>query len=346
MDHISLQRIHMAIPTERSSMVHQKIQNKVSELPKVNIQLRPPPPRYNGTKIAVLIEERSIKHLTPLLLHMLYVVPPDWQLLYLGSSDSVSAVQRSLAIQHHQADGKLDIKVAPRNATYEAREQRNRMLTDVAFYKEYLPSAEWLLMYHADSILCANSPLDLNDWLKYDWVGPPWYNYDQWSGGGGLSLRRVSRIKQVLSFQTRQDDAESEDRWLTDRVKVLPGIKLPKAEVERSFAVEGLWHERPMGFHLPLSSDHLLKDAWTDADKRKKTFEYCPEVKMIMDMKLERERCEENTSQVVPPEKQPKKQSEQGIRGPAEKEAMKQAVGEAMEKEPVVEGSGGDGQID
>lgn len=122
----------------------------------------------------MLIEERPIKHLTPLLLHMLYVVPPDWQLLYLGSSESVSAVRRSLAVQHHQADGKLDVKLAPRNASYEAREQRNRMLTDVAFYKEYLPSAEWLLMYHADSILCANSPLDLNDWLKYDWVGAPW----------------------------------------------------------------------------------------------------------------------------------------------------------------------------
>ena len=83
-------------------------------------------------------------------------------------------VNRSLAIQHHQNDGKIQLKLAPQNASYPGREQRNRLLTDAAFYKEYLPAAEWLFMYHADSILCANAENDLNDWLKYDWVGAPW----------------------------------------------------------------------------------------------------------------------------------------------------------------------------
>ncbi|KAI4173003.1 MAG: hypothetical protein LQ346_008492 [Caloplaca aetnensis] len=253
---------------------------------------------------------------------MLYVIPPEWQLLYLGSSESLSIVQRNPAIQHHQTDGKLELRLAPRNESYGGREQRNRLLTDAAFYKEYLPAAEWLFMYHTDSILCANSPLDLNDWLKYDWVGAPWYNYDRWSGGGGLSLRRVSRIKQVLSFQTRQDDADSEDKWLSDRIKVLPGIKLPKPEVEKSFAVEGTWHEKPMGFHLPSSTDHLLKEAWDDPEHRKKAFEYCPEVKMIMNMKLERERCEEKPKEETPPTKE---QIEKEMKEHLEKEMKEQA---------------------
>lgn len=101
-------------------------------------------------------------------------MPPDWQLLYLGSTESLAQVNRSIAIQHHQTDGKLELRLAPQNASYKAEEQRNRMLTDITFYREYLPQAEWLLMHHTDSILCANSPLDLNDWLKYDWVGAPW----------------------------------------------------------------------------------------------------------------------------------------------------------------------------
>lgn len=147
---------------------------------------------------------------------------------------------------------------------------------------------------------------------------------------------------QVLSFQTRQDDAESEDRWLTDRVKVLPGIKLPKAEVESSFVVEGIWHEKPMGFHLPSSDQNLLKGAWADADKRKKTFEYCPEVKMIMDMKLERERCAEVTSKVVPPEKQTKEQIEQKIKEQIEKEVDE----EVAEEEGAEDAREGEGQAD
>lgn len=105
---------------------------------------------------------------------MVYVVPADWQLLYLGSTESLSRVSQSASIRHHQTDGKLELREVPQNASYKAQEQRNRLLTEDSFYKEYLPKAEWLLMYHADSILCANSRSDLNDWLKYDWVGAPW----------------------------------------------------------------------------------------------------------------------------------------------------------------------------
>ncbi|KAL8681442.1 MAG: hypothetical protein Q9186_002447 [Xanthomendoza sp. 1 TL-2023] len=262
-------------------------------LPSVEIHFKPPPSRYNGTKVVLLIEDRPIKHLAALLLHTIYAAPPDWQVLHLGSSESLAQVKRSRAIQHYELDGKLELKLAPTNASYKAEEQRNRMLTDAAFYKKYLPTAEWLLMHHADSVLCSNSPLDLNDWLKYDWVGAPWYNYGHWNGGGGLSLRRVSRIQQVLRFQSRQDDQDPEDRWLSDRIKVLPGVRLPKPEVEKTFTVEGTWDEKPMGFHIPSSSDNLLRDTWDQLQQRKRIFDYCPEVKIIMDMKLERERCEE-----------------------------------------------------
>ncbi|KAL9031621.1 MAG: hypothetical protein Q9196_000378 [Gyalolechia fulgens] len=285
----------------------------ISQLPSVHVDFKPLPPRYNGTKIALLIEERPIKHLTALLLHMLYVVPPEWQLVYLGSTESLSLVQKSPGIQHQQTDGKLQLRVAPRNTSYAAQEQRNRLLTDVAFYQEYLPAAEWLLMYHADSILCANAPTDLNDWLKYDWIGTPWYNHGQWRGGGGLSLRRVSRIQQVLKFQTRQDDVEPEDKWLADRIKVLPGVKLPKAEAEKRFAVEGIWDEKPLGIHVPSSNEVLHTDVWDDPGQRKKILEYCPEIKMIMTMKLERERCEEKTAEQMRLENEAREQIEKQI---------------------------------
>lgn len=165
----------MALAGRRSDTIHQKVQHHVSQLPSVKVHFKPPPSRYNGTKIALLIEERPIEHLTPLLLHTIYVVPPDWQLLYLGSAESLAQVNRSIAIRHYQMDGKLELKATPQNASYDAKEEWSHILTDVAFYKQHLPKAEWLLMHRADSILCSNSQLDLNDWLKYDWVGAPWY---------------------------------------------------------------------------------------------------------------------------------------------------------------------------
>ncbi|KAL8708760.1 MAG: hypothetical protein Q9220_006402 [cf. Caloplaca sp. 1 TL-2023] len=284
----------LALTTRRhSSALHAHIQHHVSQLPTVKISFPSHPvSRYNNTKIALLIEPRPLPHLTPLLLHMLYVVPPDWQILYLGSIESLAQVNRSLAVQHYQVDGKLALREAPQNASYSAKEQRNRLLTDANFYKQYLPSAEWMLTFHANTILCANSPKDLNDWLQYDWVGAPWFPHsNRWSGGGALSLRHLPHIHRVLAFQTRQDDAESEDRWLIDRVKVLPGIRLPKPEIEKGFSVEGVWDERPMGIHVAGEEGGLIKEVWGDEARRKGLLGWCPEVKIVMGMKLERERC-------------------------------------------------------
>ena len=60
-------------------------------------------------------------------------------------------------------------------------------------------------------------------------------------------------------------------------------------EVEARFSVEGIWYDQPMGYHL--GSGGLHKEVWEDPQQRRQIFEYCPEIKMIMDMRFSRERC-------------------------------------------------------
>jgi hypothetical protein len=45
-----------------------------------------------------------------------------------------------------------------------------------------------------------------------------------------------------------------------------------------------------MGYHV--RADNLADDVWRDPVRRKSNFDYCPELSMVMDMKLEQERCE------------------------------------------------------
>lgn len=156
----------------------------------------------------------------------------------------------------------------------------------------------------------------------------------------------MSRIQQVLSFQSRQDDQDSEDKWLWDRIKVLPHIKLPKFDVEKTFAAEGIWDERPMGFHIPTSSEVLLRDIWDDPGRRKQIFEYCPEIKMILDMKLERERCEEEKV-----EESGKDNEQAEVAKQAEAEKLKEVERLAEEEKKTEEkktsrGVGGRGEAD
>jgi len=94
---------------------------------------------------------------------------------------------------------------------------------------------------------------------------------------------------EVLQFQKRLDDSVSEDMWLAARIGLLPGANMAAPEIEREFAVEDIWAERPMGYHInPVG---IGGQVWGNHGRRKMIYEYCPEIKIILDMRLERERC-------------------------------------------------------
>lgn len=246
---------------------------------------------YNSSKVAILIEPRPLPQLVPQILHMISVVPPDWRFLFIGSNYSVALVGRAYATKHQQVIGKLDLMVLPEPWKIESKEQVFRLLTDVRFYDEFLPGVEWILKYESDSILCANSEESLNDWLDWHWAGAPRTPDDRFSGNGGLSLRRVSAIKRVLGFQARFNDTEPEDEWYGKRMYILPGAKVASG-LDGTLAVEDVYIDNPMGFHVRNGGQQLADAVWKDHKQRAKIFEYCPELSLIMDMKLERERCE------------------------------------------------------
>lgn len=53
-------------------------------------------------------------------------------------------------------------------------EMTNRLLTNKTFYEREMAATEWLLTFHSDAILCANSAVSVDEWLGWDWVGAPW----------------------------------------------------------------------------------------------------------------------------------------------------------------------------
>ena len=77
----------------------------------------------------------------------------------------------------------------------------------------------------------------------------------------------------------------------------MPGAKVATGAQESHFSVEDVYHEKPMGYHIRDGSTNLADDVWKDPIKRKKNFQYCPELAIIMPMKLERERCDGDDKQ-------------------------------------------------
>ncbi|KAK7751303.1 hypothetical protein SLS62_006709 [Diatrype stigma] len=193
---------------------------------------------YNASKVGLLIENRAFPFLAPLMLHFISVVPPDWRFRFMGSPESVASINASVAIRQQVAAGKLDLTYIPRNMSTASQELISRFLTNRWLYETVLQPAEWLLVFQTDSILCANSRQNLNDFLEYDWVGAPWNPSGRFGGNGGLSLRRVSAIVDILRDQVRADDSEPEDVWLTERLGHRPGAKMANGSLSLTFSGE------------------------------------------------------------------------------------------------------------
>lgn len=100
----------------------------------------------------------------------------------------------------------------------------------------------------------------------------------------------MSAIQRVLAFQNRHNDSEPEDEWFAKRLSAMPGEKVA-SRLHGAFAVQNVFVEKPMGYHIPDGGANINLELWKDPEMRRKMFDYCPELSMIMDMKLERERC-------------------------------------------------------
>lgn len=79
---------------------------------------------------------------------------------------------------------------------------------------------------------------------------------------------------------------------MSRRLGLLPGARCANATIEQGFSVEDVWYTKPLGYHLnPVLKPGSSPDVWDDIEKRREIYKYCPEIKIIMNMRLERERC-------------------------------------------------------
>ena len=111
---------------------------------------------------------------------------------------------------------------------------------------------------------------------------------------------------------------------------------MANASLEAQFTVEGIWHERPMGYHVGGSGDALPGEVWDDIERRKRIYDYCPEIKLLLRMKLERERCEEKNEDRERLEKEAKEREEERKKA-VEEEAKKKEEEEVARLDRLVE---------
>ncbi|KAL8708761.1 MAG: hypothetical protein Q9220_006403 [cf. Caloplaca sp. 1 TL-2023] len=177
------------------------------------------------------------------------VVPADWRFRFMGSSESVNLLP---------------------------------LLPIITSF--FIPEMGILMEESGLGILCANSDRSIDSYLSYDWVGAPWSPSSRYGGNGGLSLRRVSSIIQILRDQVRTPNSDPEDVWLTSRLGHRPGAKVANGSTSLEFSGENIFTERPLGYHTGGSGRNLGGGIWGSRELREGVYAYCPEVKMTLEM--------------------------------------------------------------
>ena len=135
---------------------------------------------------------------------------------------------------------------------------------------------EVFLIFQTDSIICGKFKDNINQFLKYDYVGAPWA-YDLVHGAGtnlrvgngGLSLRRKSKMKEVVEkcpTIKHGDTYINEDLVFSNGCGVVD-LNKPTLEEAKSFSLEHLYHDESFGLHK--AYDYL------DTNK---ISEWCPEI--------------------------------------------------------------------
>jgi hypothetical protein len=156
-------------------------------------------------------------------------------------------------------------------------------LTKTWFWEQLRP-AEKVFMFQTDSIICSNSPRTVDDFLEYDMIGAPVVKHLGSGFNGGLGIRSVPLILDILKTEDwatdRADNGEKyrevanidyEDQWFYAKMLERKGTKFPSQEVASRFAVETIWEEEPLGFHQPLVYMQHMEE---------KISEWCPEYRL------------------------------------------------------------------
>lgn len=244
----------------------------------------PPPPVPFPDNVAVIMETdpSTVSNLVPIILHFMTTLGPRWPVVLLTRLENW-VEPKSPAFLRAMAEQRIRIMFLPPEITFPDHHSVSVFYTDPWIWEQF-ESAGRMLMFQADSVLCAKSALTVEDFVQYDFVGAPIGPQHGHGYNGGLSLRNPRLLLEItrdprFNFRLDSDQGQPsipnekkfEDQWFYMRLKER-GANLPEVAVARTFSVETMYYATPLGYHQP---------ARWQAARMKSILEWCPEVGMI-----------------------------------------------------------------
>ena len=189
---------------------------------------------------AVIVEPRKHPAMSFVLHNFCTNLSDEWQFIIFHGALNKEYIED--IINKYLRDYKNKIKLIKLNINNLDINMYNKLLRSFLFYESI--STETFLIFQTDSIIFSGNKKKINDFLEYDYVGAPWKS-NQIVGNGGLSLRKKSKMIEILTNKPNKDDHENEDLYFSNYDK----INKPPFEKAKEFSVESTFYHSPFGIH-------------------------------------------------------------------------------------------------
>lgn len=200
---------------------------------------------------AVIVEPREHKALGYVIQNAIENLDDNWNIMIFHGIKNKQFVLDIINNQLYKFKHRITLQnLYIENLTIE---EYNKLMTSIDFY-EKIPT-ETMLIFQTDSIICEECKDYIGDFLQYDYVGAP---NKEWVGNGGFSLRKKSKMVDVLKKHNREP-GENEDVFFTKKEHKL---YMPDLETANRFSNEGNYAPNSFGVHKPwwyFSNSELYK---------------------------------------------------------------------------------------
>lgn len=201
-------------------------------------------------KKALVIVETRASYWLPKVIANAVEHHPDWNLYVFGTAEVLELVTRTCGdgFRGVRLTGPLDV------------DGYSQLLMSSVFW-DFLADAEHALIFQTDCVFVRGVR---PEHLEFDMIGAVCGKLDSFTMNGGLSLRRVSTMRQIVAAIKDEERGDPEDKVFTRHLKATKGANLPSMKACNEFVMETLGDaSKVIGIHGTdkeyISSETMLK---------------------------------------------------------------------------------------
>ena len=215
---------------------------------------------------AIIVEPREHPALEFVLNNFVSNLSDEWNIIVFHGNKNIDFLKKIIENNLHTRISLINLQVD--NLTI--NDYNNLFMKSTILY-DNIPT-ETFLVFQTDTIIFEKHKHLINDFLKYDYVGAPIkHNKTPWVGNGGLSLRKKSKMLEIMNNEPYQNIPEDFFFSLPTSVSIYK----PSINKAKFFSVEAIFNEVSFGCH----------QIWIN-DKYNELCEMYPEAKELCRLNL------------------------------------------------------------